>query len=308
MISCDSMQVYKSMPITTQQPPRAVTKALKTHLVSFLSPSRRYSAAHFRKDALALIKKILKKGKTPLIVGGTGLYLRALLDGLFEGEGSKRLTDESLRKRLAAEQAAHGGNYLHEKLRKADPVSAKKIHPNDLRRLIRALEVFHFTGKPFSEQKANRKGVRDDFEFRIFLLDRDRADLYERVNRRVDEMIKEGLVKEVKGLLRKRLSLTAKTALGIREIKTHLEGKCTFEEAAALLKKNTRNYAKRQLSWFRHERGAELVHIAPDESASQIAFRIVSHPRMFLSGIKPDPRFRGDDICRYAPRNDTWGD
>ncbi len=275
MISCDSMQVYKSMPITTQAPPKKVTRALKAHLVSFLSPTKEYNAALFRKDALALIQKISKKKKVPLLAGGTGLYLRALLDGLFESDEHPLSIDEPFRKKLIAEQEKHGGNTLHKKLAEVDPVSAKKIHPNDFRRLVRALEVFHLTKKPMSLQKANRKGIREEFDCRIFLLNRERPDLYERINRRVDGMIKEGLVDEVRKLRRKKLSRTAGMALGIQEMGAYLDGKLSLTEATELLKKKTRNYAKRQLSWFRHERGVEEILVAPGESAKQMASRIL---------------------------------
>ena len=283
IISCDSMQVYKGMSIVTQAclpagRPRA-TRGIPYHLVAFLDPSKEYNAALFRKDALRLIAQIIKKKKIPLLVGGTGLYLRALLDGLFEPEKGKMSSDEVLRKKLLAGQKAYGGDTLHEKLKIVDPVSAGKIHPNDLRRIVRALEVFYLTGKPFSEQKANREGIRGEFDCRIFLLDRDRNELYERINRRVDRMIKEGLVEEVKKLNRKKLSMTAQMALGLREMNQALSAQCSLKEAVELLKKRTRNYAKRQLSWFRHEKGIEIIHVPPRETAKETANRIVQRWR-----------------------------
>ncbi|MGH7197901.1 MAG: tRNA (adenosine(37)-N6)-dimethylallyltransferase MiaA, partial [Candidatus Omnitrophota bacterium] len=244
------------------------------HLVCFLSPTQEYSADRFRKEALLLIRRILEKKKNPLLIGGTGLYLRALFDGLFEPEGGKPVNDESLREKLLSEQAERGGNYLHEKLEAVDPASAVKIHPHDLRRTVRALEVFHLTGRPFSAQKANRRGIREELPHRIFLIEPERAELYERINRRVERMFKEGLVAEVKDLLRKKLSRTAQMALGVREVREYLEGRLMLEEAKALLKKNTRNYAKRQLSWFRHERGVEVIPVAPGETHVQIAGKI----------------------------------
>ena len=283
MISCDSMQGYKGMSLITQAPAkgsarkkRGQTPLLPTHLVSFLDPSREYNAAQFRKDSLALLPKIFKRKMIPMIVGGTGLYLRALLDGLFESKGVAPEKNEALRQKLLSEQAAHGGNYLHEKLKTVDPVSATKIHPNDLRRIVRSLEVFHLTRKPISEQKPNRKGIRGEYDCRIFLLDRDRAELYERINRRVNVMIKEGLVVEVKKISRKKLSQTAQMALGIREVQQVLRGDSTLEEAAERLKKNTRNYAKRQLSWFRHEKDVEIISIQSHENVNQTAAKIIS--------------------------------
>ncbi len=272
MISCDSMQIYRKMPIVTQTPPHSVTRNLKTHLVSFLDPSKEYNAALFRKDALSVIHKILVKNKTPLVVGGTGLYLRALLDGLFEADP---MTDKELRRKLLKSQEAHGGHYLHTELEKVDPLSAKKIHPNDFRRIIRALEVTRLTGKPFSAQKANRKGIREEFRIKAFFLNRDRQDLYDRINKRVEEMLAIGLLQEVRKLLKLRLSRTAGTALGIREMAGYLEGRLPLKEAVELLKKNTRNYAKRQLSWFRHEKGVEPLAVSKKDSASALAEIIV---------------------------------
>src|SRR3989338_1180731 len=212
MVSCDSMQVYRKMPIITQTPPRSVTRKLRAHLVSFLDPSKEYNAALFRQNALSSIHKILANGKTPLIVGGTGLYLRALLDGLFESKDSGILKDEELRETLMNEQKTHGGYFLHARLERVDPISAKKIHPHDLRRIVRALEVFHLTGKPLSAQAANRKGIRAEYFHKIFLLNRNRTDLYERINTRVDQMLKIGLLKEVKRLGSLRLGLPGPTA------------------------------------------------------------------------------------------------
>lgn len=275
MISCDSMQVYRGMSIITQSPPKRVTKAFKTHLVSFLDTSKEYSAAKFRSDTLKLIPKILKRNKTPMIVGGTGLYLRALLDGLFETTGAGPWKDEVLRKKLLSEQESHGGQYLHEKLKMIDAVSAGKIHPNDTRRIVRALEVFYLTQKPISEQMPNRRGVRADWDFRIFLLNCAREELYDRINRRVDQMIRSGLEAEVKKIDKKIMSQTARMALGIREMKQFRSGALSLKEAVELLKKNTRNYAKRQLSWFRHEKGVECIDVYKEDTPKMIAEKIL---------------------------------
>ena len=168
-----------------------------------------------------------------------------------------------------------GPGQLHRKLEVVDPLSAKKIHPNDHRRLVRALEVFYLTGKPISHLKPKREGIRNKWVHRIFMLDRNRKDLYERINDRVKKMFKEGLVQEVKELSKKGLGQTARMALGIREVSAYLQGSLTLEQSTELLKKNTRNYAKRQLSWFRHERGVEPVPIAANESPREVAQKIL---------------------------------
>ena len=274
MISCDSMQVYRSMPLLTQAPTPRQKKILSAHLISFLDPAKEYNAALFRQGALKAIEKIHKKGRLPMLVGGTGLYLRALMEGIFETEKDSG-QDEKLRKKLLNEQKKHGGNHLHERLRKVDPASAARIHPNDFRRLVRALEVFEVTGRPISEHQPTRQGIRATFHCRLFLLDRDREELYGRIHLRVDEMLKKGLLKEVQRLSRRVLGRTASMALGYREIKMVVERKMSLSDAAELLKKNTRHYAKRQLSWFRHEKDMEPVKVEEGESPKKIAQRIV---------------------------------
>ncbi|OGW91426.1 MAG: tRNA (adenosine(37)-N6)-dimethylallyltransferase MiaA [Omnitrophica bacterium RIFCSPHIGHO2_02_FULL_63_14] len=270
MISCDSMQVYKGLPIVTQAP-RA---GAGLHLVSCLDPSREFSAAAFRSKALKLIPQILERGRIPLICGGTGLYVRALLDGLFET--GRRSRDEAFRKKLLAGQAARGGTYLHDKLRAVDPASARRIHPNDLRRIVRALEVRRLTGRCFSEQRPLRSGIRGKYDVSFFLIDRARGELYERIDKRVERMLRAGLLAEVRGLCGRPLSRTASAAIGIRQIGEYLDGRITKPEAVAGMKQSTRNYAKRQLSWFRHEKDVEPVRVAAGEKAAETAERILS--------------------------------
>jgi len=274
MISFDSMQVYRGLPVVTQAPTPAQKKVLKAHLVSFLAVSEVFDASRFREEALTLIEKIFKRGRTPFLSGGTGLYLRMLLDGLFETEGAGR--DEKLRKKLLAAQEKNGGAYLHEELKRVDPLSAAKIHPNDHRRLVRALEVNALSGAPISKRKTERKGIREDFHCPVFFLERDRTDLYARVEKRVDAMLRQGLEKEVRRAMKKNLSMTASGALGIKELAGYIEGRTSKEEAVLLLKQHTRNYAKRQLSWFRHEKGVVPVVVASSEKPKDTAKKILA--------------------------------
>jgi tRNA dimethylallyltransferase len=266
------MQVYRSMPIVSQAPP-APPRGTRAHLAEFVEPTEEYSAALYRKAAEAVAREAVARKRTPLVVGGTGLYLRALLSGLFEGDSSTA-KDEEFRARLAEEEKVEGPGSLHRRLEEADAPSAARIHPNDLRRVIRALEVLHLTRVPLSVQMKNRRGLRDEFRARIFLLAWDRAELYARIDRRVERMFDEGLIEEVRGLLKIPLSLTASTALGIREVKAYLEGAATLEQTKDLLKMNTRHYAKRQLSWFRHEPGVESVPVRAGDEPRDIAAAI----------------------------------
>lgn len=273
MIGCDSMQVYRGMPLLTQAPSASEKRALKAHLVSFLDPKERFDASQFRIETLSLIDKILKKKRVPLLSGGTGLYLRMLLDGLFESD--EKPHDEALRKKWLAEQEKHGGAHLHDRLKEVDAASAARIHPNDLRRVVRALEVHALSGKTISQRKTERTGIRDRFHCPIFFLERSREDLYARIEKRVDGMVKQGLVNEVKRVLKKKPGLTASGALGIKEVKSWMEGQCSFEEAVLKLKQHTRNYAKRQMSWFRHEKGVVPVPVAAGEKPKETAAKIL---------------------------------
>ena len=266
LISCDSMQVYKGMPILTQA-------SADTRLSEFLDPSRDYSAAQYRVDAEKEIARALKQKKLPILVGGTGLYLRALLDGLFESDGPA--SDLKYRQKLLDQAAKRPAGYLHGLLKKADPARAAQIHPNDSRRLLRALEVFHLTGKRMSEQLPAREGIRGRHRLKVFLLEPDRPVLYERINRRVKVMIRQGLPAEIKKLGRKKLSRTAEMALGLRQMKAVLAGEKTLPEAVEEIQKFTRHYAKRQLSWFRRERDIIPIAVPPLEKPARTAARIL---------------------------------
>jgi len=211
---------------------------------------------------------------TCVIVGGTGLYLRALLDGLFESERGQTC-DPVYREKIIQEAATHGSALLHDRLQSSDPVSAARIHPNDIRRIARALEVLHVTQKPLSALAPTRQGIRGDYDTRVFLLERDREDLYQRVNARVDAMLNQGLVAEVRRLSKKKLGRTASVALGLREIAAHLGGAYTLDEALDRMRTNTRHYARRQLSWFRHEKGMISVPIKKGEAPTETADKIL---------------------------------
>jgi tRNA dimethylallyltransferase len=276
IVSCDSMQVYRGMDIATSKPPAALRRRVRHHLIGFVSPLKEYSVAQFRKVALKSLAAISKKGKPVIFTGGTGLYISALLDGIFEG-GDKvkaEIKVEAIRNRLYKLFKSRGSGYLHGRLRKVDPAAAARIHPNDARRLIRALEVFEATGKPISLWQKERKGLRGEFPLRIFCLNMRRDELYRRIEQRVEEMFASGLEREARAALKRPLSRTAGFAIGLREIKGYLDGEYGLEVAKELIKRNTRNYAKRQLTWFRKDKSIEWVEIAQDEKPQQVAKRL----------------------------------
>ena len=266
IISCDSMQVYKHMDIGTQKPSLQQRKKIRHHMIDIISPSRNFSAAEFRKKALGYIENIYKKGKTPLFVGGGALYMKALIDGLFAGPSA----DRALRQKLLKEERLNGKGYLYNRLVKADPETAENLHPNDTRRIIRALEVYIKTDRPISELKRQTKGLRGKYDIRIFALNRRRLQLYDRIEKRVDKMFTQGFLKECRFLKDKRLSLTASKALGYKEVFDYLDSKISLREAKELIKKNTRHFAKRQLSWFRNDERIAWIDIG-EKSAEDIA-------------------------------------
>ncbi len=245
IISCDSMCVYKGLDVLSSKPTKADRKKVRHHLIDIISPTREFSVAEYRRLALEAVEDVLRRGKAPLFVGGSGLYVKAVVDGLFpSGKKDKvfRTKQEGLAKR-------YGKAYLYKKLKRIDAAVARKIHPNDLRRVIRALEIYHTEKKRPSELKKGTVPIKH--KVKIFGLRMERDELYRNIDKRVEAMFKKGIVQEVKRLSRTKLSITARNALGYKEILGYLKGRYSLEEVKALLKKNTRRFAKRQLTWFR---------------------------------------------------------
>ncbi len=273
IISCDSMQIYEGMDILSSKPSRKIRKEIPHYLIDIVSPKDEYSCAQFTSDAKAKIDYILSLSKVPLIVGGTGLYVKALTDGIFSGPGS----DEGIRKRLYEEIDKNGLSILYKRLKKIDPDIAMKINPNDARRIVRALEVYKLTKTPISKLQKEAKGVLKGYKVIMIGLNRDREKLYNRINTRVDSMFDEGIVKEVKRLSKLNLSKSASGALGIKEISSFISGEHDLDEVRALLKQNTRNFAKRQLTWFRQNKKIKWFNIKSNESHIKVAKRIYDH-------------------------------
>jgi tRNA dimethylallyltransferase len=269
IISCDSMQIYKYMDIGTQKPNHKQQGKIQHHMISCISPSKGFSVADFRKRALRCIRAIEKKGKRVLFTGGTALYIKALVDGLFQSPPA----DHALRKRLLNQEGKEGQGYLYKKLCCVDMETAKLLHPNDTRRIIRALEVYATTKVPMSELKKGTKGLTEKYNIRIFCLNRDRQRLYDIIDKRVELMFRQGLVAECQRLKKKNLSMTARHALGYKEVFECIDKKMEISHAKESIKKQTRNFAKRQLSWFRNDKRMEWIDIdnkAPVEVARSI--------------------------------------
>ncbi|MFA5038924.1 MAG: tRNA (adenosine(37)-N6)-dimethylallyltransferase MiaA [Candidatus Omnitrophota bacterium] len=266
-LSADSMQVYKGMDIITDKLPRAIRSKKPYHLLDIVPPFREFNVAAYCRAASRAVSLIVKKKKIPVVVGGTGLYVRSLIHGIFEKGGRSDAAREQLLKTLEKE----GSDALHERLARVDPEAAARIHPRDSRRILRALEVYETTQKPISELRKQGKGLAQGYDARVFGLRRSREDLYERIDRRVDDMMASGLLDEVRRLLKTRLSRSASQCIGLKEIQGFFEGRYGLEEAIGLMKRNSRRLAKRQLTWFRAEPGIEWIDVGTDMPAQAIA-------------------------------------
>ncbi|MGB9829357.1 MAG: tRNA (adenosine(37)-N6)-dimethylallyltransferase MiaA [Thermotoga caldifontis] len=268
IVSVDSRQIYKHMDIGTAKPTLQQRQVVPHHLIDIVYPDEYYSVYNFRTDAVRAIEEIKKKGRLPLLVGGTGLYIDSLVRGIFEGAPR----DESIRQNLLEKELKEPGS-LRKMLEKIDPEAASKIHVNDLKRTIRAIEVWLQTGRTISELQRNAKPAGN---FRIVILTRDRGELYDRINLRVEKMIKDGLIDEVKSLLEMGYSkdLNAFKTIGYQEVIEYLEGRESFERTVEKIKRNTRHFARRQLIWFRKYRDSIWLD-ANDESVLEKVVKIV---------------------------------
>ncbi len=261
IISCDSMQIYKGMDIGTAKATPVERARVPHHLIDFLSPTESYSAEVYRSDAIAVANNITSRGKIPLFVGGTGLYIDSVKRGAtLESPES----DPEYREQILSSLKTEGDiDALWERLREVDPESAEKIHKNNVKRVIRALEIYDKTGKPKSQlDKETLTAMGEVFVGMITIDFLDRDNLYKRVDLRVDMMMEEGLLPEVRSLYRAGLLSggTASQAIGYKELIEYIEGRCTLDEAVESLKLASRRYAKRQLTWFRHEKGARVIY------------------------------------------------
>lgn len=258
IISADSMQAYKGMRILSQAPTVSEKKRVKHHLLEFLDPRREYSVAAFRSSATRIIASIIRRKSVPIIVGGSGLYVKGLIDGLFPSPPADQKFRSSMRRFISR----NGATKLHEKLLRIDPAAAKTIHPNDARRIIRALEVHHSTGRTMTELKSQTHGLKDHYRIKIFALTRPRNEIYNRIEERIDRMFDGKVLAEVKRLKKKKLSKTAKAVLGYKEIAGYLDGEYDLQSAKSLMKMNTRRFAKRQLTWFKADKRIKWIDLS----------------------------------------------
>jgi tRNA dimethylallyltransferase len=273
IVSLDSMTLYRRMDIGTAKPSAQQRRRVPHHVFDILEPSQEFSVAEYLAAAERACCEIVSRGHIPLFVGGTGLYLRSLLRGVFEGPAA----DDELRQRLEADAAAQGAAALHERLRELDTPTAERLHPNDIRRVMRALEVIELTGQPLSAQHREEPLPRDRRPANVYWLAPPREWLYRRINDRVDAMMAGGWLDEVRSLLQEAppLSHTAGQALGYKELIEHLQGRLTLSDTVTLIQTRTRQFAKRQHTWFRNLEECVAVPISGDESATELAERLL---------------------------------
>jgi len=257
VVSADSMQIYKGMSIATAKPDAREMQGIPHHLIDMLDPEQPFSVADYVKLASQAVKDIYSRSKLPILCGGTGLYISSLVENvIFDDTGS----DEIIRKRLSELATEKGNHYLWEKLLQVDPQTAQKVHENNLSRVIRALEVYEMTGIKLSEHKLNSRREPSPYDACIIgLTCADRDKLYEKINKRVDIMVENGLVEECREVYEKYHLKTAFQAIGFKELIPYFEGSCPLEECVERIKLETRHYAKRQLTWFRNLNGINWV-------------------------------------------------
>lgn len=286
IISLDSMKVYRGMDIGTASPSAEARRHVRHHLVDVADPADRFSAAQWTERAGAALADISARGRVPIVSGGTILYLKALLYGLFEGPPA----DPAIRRRIRDEAARAGVPALHARLAEVDPRAADRIHPNDLRRIERALEVHEITGRAISEMQQQFGRLRPGLDPLLVGLRRTREDLRSRIDTRVDRMMAAGFEDEVRRLLARPggLSREAAQAVGYREMIDLLQGRTSRDEAVELVKKNTRTFARRQMTHLRSVEGLTWLDLAPDELPGRTAERVVELWRRHRSGSMAD--------------------
>lgn len=282
IISADSMLIYKHMDIGTAKPSLSERENIPHHLVDILEPQQEFSAAQFQKAAIRAIDGIHERGLLPIMVGGTGLYVNSVIYPMnFTDAGH----DPALRASILEDEKKYGTQYLYEQLRNIDPAKADAINPNDTKRIVRALEVHRLTGNPMSFYNQNNYRNESRYRTAVIGLNIDRSKLYQNIDRRVDKMIEDGLIEEVKELKKMGCNSAAQSmqGLGYKQILEYLEGRINLSETIDLIKRNTRRFAKRQLTWFRRDKRIYWINTDDFESSEDIANAIAQYLKIFFA-------------------------
>lgn len=280
IISADSMLVYRGMDIGTAKPTPSEMRGINHHLIDIVEPDQEYNAALYQEQARAIIADIMNREKLPILVGGTGLYIRAVIDD-YDFSGARG--SEVYRKKLLKDAEEHGAAKLHERLREIDPGAAAKLHPHDIRRIIRALEVYKYTGTPISSFHKIDRSRKSIYNLLMFGLSLEREKLYKIIEQRVEFMIQTGLVEEVQRLLNRGVlpELSSMRGLGYKEIIEYLQGKRSLAQSVEILKRNTRRFAKRQMTWFRRDHRIKWLNVDQDD----VPGAIINEISRFIEGV-----------------------
>lgn len=278
IISADSMQVYKYMDVGTAKPSIEEMQGIKHYLIDELLPDEEFNVVKFKELAEKYIEVILERGKQPIIVGGTGLYISSLINNI---NFSETKSDWELREQLGREAEENGPVYIHDKLRLVDPVSAANIHPNNVKRVIRALEVYYQTQRPMSYHNEKSREIPPKYKFVLLGLTMDREKLYDRINKRVDIMLENGLIEEVGRLVEMGYadSITSMQGIGYKEILSHLRNEISLEEAVETVKRESRRYAKRQITWFKRIKEIKWFSIDNFGNTNNIVEAVITYIR-----------------------------
>ena len=274
IVSADSMQIYKYMDIGTAKPDEAERSGIRHYMIDEVEPDENFSVAKYREMALKYIGQILKEGRRPIVTGGTGLYINSLLYNI---SFSETICDEELRENLKNTAKEKGNRFLYDRLREIDPEAAARIHENDVKRVIRAIEVFQHTNRTISQHAQESRLEPPPYQYIVFGLNWERDKLYERIDRRVDKMLLDGLTEEVRHLKEKGFDTgtTAMQGIGYKEILSYLKGECTLEETIYILKRDTRHYAKRQMTWFRRNKEIHWLDVNEGSDLKELAEKII---------------------------------
>ena len=274
IVSADSMLFYRGMDIGTAKPSPGMRELVPHHFIDIIDPWESYSVGRYVDDVESLIGDTDSKDRKFLIVGGSPLYIKGLVDGIFNGPAA----DWDIRRELEELAGEKGNQHVHNILQKIDPVKAVELHPNNLRRIIRAIEVYRITGQPISELQEQYKLARKGYQLKIMCIAREREDIYWRINERVETMFDKGLVDEVRSLLNapRNLSKQAKQALGYKEVIQYLNGGLTLDEVKEMVKQSTRRFAKRQMTWFRSFPDAQWLEADEHEGPGPISDEIIT--------------------------------
>ncbi len=283
ILTADSRQVYRNMDIGTDKPTGNAQKGIPHRLIDLVAPDQSFNVGDFRRQAIREISRLHAEGKLPLIVGGTGLYIRAVLRGLCPSPPA----NWSVRKQLTEANRRHGGNFLYERLQQVDPDLAQRLHPHDQPKILRGLEVYQTLGTPLSKIQQQHQFKESPYPFLQIGITMERQALYRRIETRVEWEIEKGLVQETQDLLDKGFSrsLASMKGLGYRQFSGYLAGEYSYDFAVQLLKKDTRNFAKRQMTWFRKEPGIRWLTVSDSDIPDRAARQIIQHIQEFLETL-----------------------